>query len=132
MSYVKNNWANGDTITADKLNHLEQGVFNATAYDVPFSVTNPGTEEQTCTTDADYDAVLAAVQAKRIVRVVITMEIEPGVMNTVYLPVHGVTISEGESSIGFSFVVNMGGPTYVELAWNGEDDPRLSFTPLGS
>lgn len=26
MSYVKTQWVNGDTITADKLNHIEAGI----------------------------------------------------------------------------------------------------------
>ena len=29
MSYTKQNWATGDKITADKLNHIEDGVYNA-------------------------------------------------------------------------------------------------------
>ena len=29
MSYTKQTWANGDVITADKLNHIENGVENA-------------------------------------------------------------------------------------------------------
>ena len=29
MAYVKNTWTTGDTITADKLNHMEDGIFGA-------------------------------------------------------------------------------------------------------
>lgn len=29
MSYVKTTWSNGDTITADKLNHMETGIYDA-------------------------------------------------------------------------------------------------------
>lgn len=30
MSYTKHNWANGETITANKLNGIENGIYNAT------------------------------------------------------------------------------------------------------
>jgi hypothetical protein len=30
MSYTKHNWANGETITANKLNGMENGIYNAT------------------------------------------------------------------------------------------------------
>ena len=29
MAYTKQTWANGDTITADKLNHIEDGIEDA-------------------------------------------------------------------------------------------------------
>lgn len=29
MSYIKQNWKNGDVITAEKLNHMESGIVNA-------------------------------------------------------------------------------------------------------
>ena len=35
MSYSKNTWANGDTITAEKMNHLETGVKDAADAGVP-------------------------------------------------------------------------------------------------
>lgn len=31
MAYTKTTWATGDTITADKLNHAEQGIYDANA-----------------------------------------------------------------------------------------------------
>lgn len=33
MSYVKTTWANGDTITAEKLNHIEDGIENCSEGD---------------------------------------------------------------------------------------------------
>ena len=35
MSYVKNTWASGDLITAQKLNNIENGVENASAAALP-------------------------------------------------------------------------------------------------
>ena len=35
MTYVKQTWQTGDTITAEKLNHIEQGIEDAGGGDVP-------------------------------------------------------------------------------------------------
>ena len=48
MSYSKNTWANGDTITAAKMNHMESGIEAAAAaaggaYKVTFSVSGGAT-----------------------------------------------------------------------------------------
>ena len=39
MSYSKTTWASGDTITSEKLNHLEDGVYKATSLEVPVTLT---------------------------------------------------------------------------------------------
>lgn len=39
MSYTKNTWATGDTITAAKLNNIEDGIANAGGYDLVFVTT---------------------------------------------------------------------------------------------
>lgn len=41
MAYTKTSWANGDTITAEKLNHAEQGIKdNDTAIVTTASISN--------------------------------------------------------------------------------------------
>ena len=32
MAYEKQTWQNGDTITAEKLNHMEDGIENSSGY----------------------------------------------------------------------------------------------------
>ena len=56
MSYEPNTWATGDVITADKLNHIEQGISG-----VVFHIT-----AQDNTLDATYSEVKAALDAGRI------------------------------------------------------------------
>ena len=29
MAYIKQTWSNGETITAEKLNHIEDGIYSA-------------------------------------------------------------------------------------------------------
>ena len=57
MSYEKQTWANGDVITAEKLNHIEDGVGGDTFY-VKFK-SDMG--QQTC--DKTYEQILAAYNA---------------------------------------------------------------------
>lgn len=37
MSYTKQTWVNGETVTAAKLNHLEEGVYKSTILYVPIT-----------------------------------------------------------------------------------------------
>ena len=61
MSYTKQTWQTGDIITADKLNHIEDGIGNGAGNLVPtFTIQN----ENTVTCDKTYEEVLAAVIAK--------------------------------------------------------------------
>lgn len=38
MAYTKQTWATGDTVTASKLNHMEDGIADAGGYDLVISV----------------------------------------------------------------------------------------------
>ena len=72
MIYTKNSWSTGDTITAAKLNHLEQGVYDASegaggTVRVPFEITVDGQGNMSATTVADYSEVRAAAIAGRTV-----------------------------------------------------------------
>lgn len=72
MSYTKNSWSTGDTITAEKLNHIEQGVYEASegagrTVRVPFTVEVDAQGHLTATTTAEIGAVMAAVSAGKMV-----------------------------------------------------------------
>lgn len=71
MAYEPNTWSTGDTITAEKLNHLEQGVANA-PQDVPAATTQAaGLVKQAAAisdlsgepTQGDFNGLLAALRA---------------------------------------------------------------------
>lgn len=76
MSYTPTNWQNGDVITAEKLNHLEGGV-EAAGGGEPFSIVftydyfNPDGTPHNLALDSQtsYDALVAAIQAKRPINV---------------------------------------------------------------
>lgn len=61
MSYTKTTWANGDTITSEKLNNAEDGIYKATPVVVPFVMTEVE-GEPVVTTTAIYSDIVAAVQ----------------------------------------------------------------------
>lgn len=42
MSYTKQTWATGDTVTATKLNHMEDGIAGAGGYDAEIMVGDDG------------------------------------------------------------------------------------------
>ena len=71
MAYEPNTWSTGDTITAEKLNHLEQGV--ATSQQVA-TTQAPGLVKQATAisdlsatpTQGDFNGLLAALRAAGI------------------------------------------------------------------
>lgn len=81
MSYTKNTWVNGDTITAEKLNHAEDGIYAADAaaasaasaasaaagaapITIGFTLTlDAGTGTLSGSTDADFSDAVSALGA---------------------------------------------------------------------
>lgn len=94
MSYTKNSWSTGDTITATKLNHLEQGVYDASegaggTVRVPFTVSVDEQGHLTATTTAEIGAVMAAVTAGK--QVVADVTSPSGVVYHASLTAHNST-----------------------------------------
>ena len=73
MSYEKQTWASGDVITAEKLNHIEDGVAVAEPFIINLTYTQTGGSDSTPPTlsdfvaDKTYDEIFAAYNAGRIV-----------------------------------------------------------------
>lgn len=83
MSYTKTTWSNGDTITAEKLNHAEDGIYAADAaaasaesaaaaaasaapITIQFTLTlDAGTGTLSGSTDADFDDAVSALAAEK-------------------------------------------------------------------
>jgi len=66
MSYVKNTWATGDVVTADKLNHIEDGIASAGGI-LPIGVTidtDPITSSTVQTLDHTWQEIYNAAQNK--------------------------------------------------------------------
>ena len=94
MSYTKNSWSTGDTITAAKLKHLEQGVYDASegaggTVRVPFTVEVDAQGHLTVTTTAEIGAVMAAVSAGK--QVVADVTSPSGVVYHASLTAHNET-----------------------------------------
>lgn len=94
MSYTKNSWSTGDTITAAKLNHLEQGVYDASegaggTVRVPFTVEVDAQGHLTATTTAEIGAVMAEVTAGK--QVVADVTSPSGVVYHASLTAHNST-----------------------------------------
>lgn len=67
MSYVKTTWQTGDTVTAEKLNHAEQGIEN-NSMEVYASTDVEGVLHF----DLTYNQVVAALQAHKDIRLYTT------------------------------------------------------------
>ena len=64
MAYIKNTWNTGDTITADLMNHIEDGVYNnSTNLDNKEDTTNKVTEITSESTDTQYPSANAVYNA---------------------------------------------------------------------
>ena len=132
MSYSKTTWANGDTITAEKLNNIENGIVaNETAavdampYDVEFAVTeSEGT--YSATTEAVLATVVADAVANKPVRAKLVMD---GVAQ--YLALTTVVPASGEEILVFSGGTAIDdSPVLLLLVWTGSG-PTILVTPLG-
>ena len=68
--YTPNEWATGDVITADKLNHMEEGIEASSSDEfIPiFTIKYEITGTPTATCDKTYEEVLAAVIANNCFR----------------------------------------------------------------
>ena len=66
MSYEKQTWATGDVISANKLNHMEDGITSGGAFYVTFNGDNPATTEgefTNVTADHTLEEAVAAYNA---------------------------------------------------------------------
>ena len=64
MSYTKNTWTNGDTITAEKLNNMENGIANAGGtLIVGVTVTTDENENERATMDKTWQEIHDALAA---------------------------------------------------------------------
>ena len=64
MSYTKQTWATGDTITAEKLNHMEDGIVQGGGVTIVTISVNydEQTEEETYTADKTYAELSAIIE----------------------------------------------------------------------
>ena len=67
MAYTPKTWACGDTITAEELNRMEEGISSASGGDGIFTFTITSPSYQTWTCDKSYDDIADALDAYKIV-----------------------------------------------------------------
>ncbi len=68
MSYTKQTWANGDVITADKLNHIEDGLADNSTELVVHAINHP--EDEVTVLDKTFGEIRTAVNNGRMVKIV--------------------------------------------------------------
>ena len=73
MSYTKQTWASGDTVTSAKLNHMESGIETASMPDLVFKVDSQSPNSITSATleVGSYAAVKAKAEAGDYITVVV-------------------------------------------------------------
>ena len=69
MSYTKQTWATGDVITAQKLNHMEDGIGggDCNVFLVPITVEYDGQGSCTCSTTVSFENAKAAALSGKVV-----------------------------------------------------------------
>lgn len=107
MSYEKQTWADGQTITASKLNHMEDGIFEATedsgSLPTPYIVhmeVNLGAGTATVTDGKTIADILAVADSNPFV----FAEFPLGLNSTGRLPLMNWDATEGDTSVYFSGV----------------------------
>ncbi len=64
--YTKQTWNTGDIITAQKLNHMEDGIASSGGFLITFTPANDEEAEVIGTIDKTYSEILSAIQSGRI------------------------------------------------------------------
>lgn len=155
MAYSKTNWKDGDVITAEKLNKLENGVKAADVlpavtaadngklagvsagawaavtapggiYDVPITVTVDGSTLAASTT-AHYADVVAAHTAGKLCRAVIDASAVGGDVNYAY----PASRNTAEAEFGWSLVEYLAtGLMWIQFYMDAEDAIHITTEPL--
>lgn len=111
MSYEKQTWASGDVITAEKLNHIEDGVVVAEPFIVNLTYTQSGGSSSTPPTlsdfvaDKTYDEIFAAYTAGRIVILRSSASDSPNSKADMLLDAYVNGAGHGPSNISFKSTV---------------------------
>jgi hypothetical protein len=82
-AYVPTNWVTGDTITAERLNHMEEGIENASgSFVLPIIRRLDGT----CVLDCEYADIVDAVSNNKKISAKLTREAGSGPDSIVLIP----------------------------------------------
>lgn len=89
MSYEKQTWVTGETITAEKLNHMEGGIEASSSDEfIPiFTIRYETTGEATAKCDKTYEEVLAAIIANKCFRGKVIFDGMQGLEEYLYLSI---------------------------------------------
>lgn len=98
MSYTKQTWAIGDTVTATKLNHMEDGIAGAGGYDAEITITGVDYSNLTGTIISGDYATLSSMIANNTLPVVKVNILSPSTGVN-----FGGTVYQGEGMIEFGF-----------------------------
>ena len=66
MAYSKQTWATGDTITAEKLNHMEDGIGSSDLFILTFTIT-AGNDGLEATCDKTFSELAAAIEEEKTI-----------------------------------------------------------------
>ncbi len=73
MAYEKQTWVNGDVITAERLNHIEDGITDACSVFVADVKAVQGNDSWTCETDTTYEDIENAYNRGKVVFIRLTV-----------------------------------------------------------
>lgn len=92
MSYIKQTWVDGDIVTAEKMNHIEDGVGNGGVFFVEFSTT-PNTDD--LKSDKTYSEIAQAIDKNQFV-VAYSKSLNGSYIDFTYYPLEEIHNSENE------------------------------------
>ena len=96
MSYTKQTWATGDTVTASKLNHMEDGIAGAGGYDAEVTITGEDYSNLTGTIVSGNYATLSSMISNNTLPVLKMNILSPSTGVN-----FGGTVFQGEGMIEF-------------------------------
>lgn len=109
MSYEKQTWVTGEIVTADKLNHMEDGIAasGGGGFDVMFEITFIEDGDPIVTVNVSYSEFAQKIaNGKPLVRAILTYEEEPGYFAE--CQVTGIANNDGEIDINIYNIVVTG------------------------
>lgn len=120
MSYTKQTWNTGDTITAERLNHMEDGIGGGISV-ITITLTDTPSSGYEASTDTSYDDALSAMRNGVVIFKLVNDEVTQHVFGMVdYDPE-----APNRSDIAIIDNVNLN----VRISWNSLG---ISVSPISS
>ena len=127
MSYSQHEWTTGETITAAKMNNIEEGITEATSSDYDF-ILSIDTNGYVVIESGTFASIYALMQTRPIYGIIKNLNIDQYTIDAWYIPLTYANYysSSGEITLrGQQYWPSTGSFTIITVVWPPNDEPYL-------